>query len=166
MFETPQPNIDAILQMFSTSGALPRHPALAPRLTAIRTRLLAYLATDAQRVLVPDERVVLTAERQFRPEGAFARVFGAEVLVAALPGFLGAGWLPRQGYDARLQIRFAETLCEWIVARRLVDRSDTSCLIYEVRDAARDARASLRHHDGGSGARPPQSEGAAGRRAP
>ena len=144
MFEhRGSPSIDQVLDDFERDGVIARHPATARRFAATRTRLLAYLATDAQRALLPDERVLLTSERQFAPLGAFSRVFGASVLIAALPGFLDAGWLPRQAYDARAQIRFAELLCDWILARRLVDAGEMSCLVYEVRDAARGARAAI-----------------------
>lgn len=138
------PSIDQVLDDFERDGAIARHPATARRFAATRTRLLAYLATDAQHALLPDERLLLQAERQFGPDGAFARVFGPEVLIAALPGFLEPGWLPRQVYDGRLQVRFVELLCQWVVARGLVNAGEMSCLIYGVHDAARAARAALR----------------------
>jgi hypothetical protein len=144
MFEhLDSPSIDQILDSFGRDDPIARHPATSRRSADTRTRLLAYLATDAAQVLVPDARVLLTAERQFAPDGAFTRVFGAEVLVAALPGFLEPGWLPRHVYDARAQVRFVELLLDWTVAHGLVDAGEMSCIIYGVLDSARAARRSL-----------------------
>lgn len=145
MFETREsPSIDQLLTLFGHDGVMARHPATLRRFAATRTRLLAYLATDAQHALSPNGLVLLNAERQFAPDGAFARVFGADVLVSALPGFLQPSWLPRSVYDARAQIRFVELLCDWVVARRYVDAGALSCLVYGVADAARAARTFLR----------------------
>ncbi len=144
MFESlDSPSIDQILEAFGRHDSIARHPATSRRSADTRTRLVAYLATDAARVLLPDERALLAAERQFAPDGAFNRVFGAQVLVAALPGFLEPGWLPRHVYDARAQVRFVELLCDWIVANGLVDAGEMSCIIYGVLDSARAARRSL-----------------------
>lgn len=144
MFEQREsPTIDGILDGFARDGSMARHPATMRRIGAIKTRLLAYLATDAQHALLADERILLGAEREFAPDGAFSRVFGAEVLLAVLPGFLEPAWLPRQAFDARAQVRFVELLRDWIVARGVID-ADVSCLVYAIGDAARAARAFLR----------------------
>jgi hypothetical protein len=139
-----RPSIDQVLDDFARDGAVARHPASSGRFAATRTRLVAYLATDAQHALHRDERALLLSEREFAPEGAFSRIFGPEVLLAALPGFLEPGWLPRQLFDARFQIRFVELLCDWLVARRLVRRRAVGCQVGDVRDAARSARAAIR----------------------
>jgi hypothetical protein len=142
MFETrTSPSIDQLLEAFGRDDVAARHPAMLRRLASTRTRFLAYLATDATHVLTPEERVLLSGERQFSPDGAFSRVFGAEVLMAALPGFLEPAWLPRRTYDARAQVRFVEVLSDWLVAHRFIDRGEMSCFVYDVRAAARAARA-------------------------
>jgi hypothetical protein len=137
------PSIDQVLDAFGRDDSIARHPATTRRSADTRTRLLAYLATDAERVLLPDEQALLTAERQFAPDGAFTRVFGADVLVATLPAFLEPAWLPRHPYDARAQVRFVELLCDWVVAHGLIDAGEMSCIIYGVLDSAREARAAL-----------------------
>ncbi len=152
MFDnTSSPSIDQILDAFARDDAMARHPATLHRFDATRARLASFLTTDGEEVLVPAERALLAAELQFATEGAFGRVFGAEVLIAALPGFLRPAWLPEHPFDARAQVRFVELLTHWVVAHGLVDAGEMSCFLYSVSDAARDARAWL-HTDSPAGA--------------
>jgi len=64
---------------------------------------------------------LLDLERQFRPDGAFARLMRADELIAALPAFLSPVWLMANRVDRKVQISHSSKLVHWLCSKNLVD---------------------------------------------
>ena len=140
------PSIDEVLDAFAQKSVIARHPATNRRVRETRAKLARYLAADAGQILDPHQRALLTAEQQFDPDGAATRIFGPDVLVAALPGFLATGRLPRLRPDARAQILIVEALADWVASRGMVGTAGTGELtsaVGRVAEAAKAARDDL-----------------------
>jgi hypothetical protein len=70
----------------------------------------------ADEVLPPDERTLIAAEREFRPEGAAARVAQPGLLIAALPHYLTDDrWRPAEAQERRAQVLAAGALLRHLV---------------------------------------------------
>jgi hypothetical protein len=136
-------SIEEILAAFAREVSITRHPATQRRVAEARQRLDRFLDTDAESALTPDERALLTAERQFTPAGALARVLGAPTLLRALPTFLAPAWLPSHPLDAKAQVRFVELLTDRVVADRRVALAEAATGSRAVAEAARSVRAAL-----------------------
>ncbi|MFC4555592.1 hypothetical protein [Georgenia faecalis] len=129
------------LEAFFADAAMSDHPATRARIIAVRRHLDVFLDTEAERALVPDERILVEAEREIDPVAAVARVAPPEALIAALPGFLEDAWLLPAQADARVQVRVVAQLAEWVTHHGLAPGME--CFVHQIHTAVRDARRSI-----------------------
>ncbi|WP_297343579.1 hypothetical protein [Amnibacterium sp.] len=109
-------DIDTTLTEFFATR---RRGCAGRRLASVRVveqLLRDCVETVADEVLAPDERTVLAAEREFRPEGAAARVAQPGLLIAVLPRYLSDDrWRPSQPEERRAQVLAAGALVRHLV---------------------------------------------------
>ena len=105
---------DALRRFFAEQvQAVP--PRRADRLLRAEKALRACLDALVPVLLSPQERALLTLEEQFDPEGAAARVAGADAVLLILPVYLDdPRWHGADLEDRRLRIRLAGVLGEEI----------------------------------------------------
>jgi len=133
---TTQPHIDEILRAFferELEGS--RGPITRQRITRVYQRLLVCLETDAESILVGDDRVLLAAERELEPDGAFVRTMHADDLLFGLDSFLREPWLDpmkQERQDQRVQLRLTSRLIRMLVSARLIDRYGCACILAEL----------------------------------
>ena len=140
------PSIEQVLDAFVRESVIARHPATVGTVRGTRTRLASYLANDAAQVLTAEQRALLEAEQQFDQQGAATRIFGPEVLAAALPGFLSTTRPRLSGREALAQIVVVEALSDWVASRGLVGTADSGNMrstVVRIAEAALAARAEL-----------------------
>ncbi|MCI4659133.1 hypothetical protein [Cryobacterium zhongshanensis] len=133
---TTQPHIDEILRAFferELEGS--RGPITRQRITRVYQRLLVCLETDAESILVGDDRVLLAAERELEPDGAFVRTMHADDLLFGLESFLREPWLDpmkQERQDQRVQLRLTSGLIRMLLLARLIDRYRYACPLAEL----------------------------------
>jgi len=144
---TTQPHIDEILRAFFEHELEGRRgPVTRQRITRVYQRLLDCLETDAETILVADDRVVLAAERELQPDGAFVRTMHAEDLLFGLESFLREPWLDpsrQERQDQRVQLRLTSGLIRLLVSARLIDRDRCACPLAELQSRINDASRPL-----------------------
>jgi hypothetical protein len=117
----PGPTISEVLVRFLEDRCRARQPVTIDRYLRIDEHLRTYLEARGQDRLCSDDALLLAAEREFQPLGAFCRIMHADALLAALPDFLGADWLMPQGLDRKVQISQSSRLVHWLIRGRVVD---------------------------------------------
>lgn len=132
-----------LLASFFASAPVASHPATRARLPRVRAHLLTYLDTEGEQWLTPDELVLVGAERQLEPVDAVVRVTGAEVVVAALPGFCHPAWLLPSSRDARTQLQVVTALRQWVTEHGYLTGPGARYLLERVDEAVRRAQATL-----------------------
>lgn len=143
------PSIEVDLRTFLAEASAGRKEATCARYRRVLDHLRRYLETvDAGQVLGTYYGNLLDAEREFHPDGAFARLFTAHDVILCLPGFVDEAWLLPTPADARSQISLTERLLRWIGLHRPSDGSFCSCGVYECKAAIRRARIVLRRPAG------------------
>jgi hypothetical protein len=109
-------NIDGTLTTFFTAR---RRGCAGRRLAAVELaeRLLRdCVEAVADELLPPAERTLLAAEREFRQDGAAARVAQPAVLLTVLPHYLAdERWRPREADERRAQVLAAGALVRHLV---------------------------------------------------
>lgn len=80
----PEPTADALLAGFFTGRLAAAPLALRPAVARVDADLRLAVELEGERLLDPDEQVLLAAERQFDRLGAVARVAGPVALVRVL----------------------------------------------------------------------------------
>lgn len=149
MVDTTAPlSMGAALSAFYAEAPQLRHPALRARALRVVDHLAVYLDTEAEAALLPDELVLVEAERQLDPAGAVARVTGPAALVAALPGFLEEAWLLPRTADALVQLDLVDALADWLVCTGVVDARQMEVSFVELAAMHAQARAVLAAREG------------------
>ncbi|TFC48893.1 hypothetical protein E3T24_12550 [Cryobacterium sp. TmT2-59] len=105
------------------------------RIDLVESLLRECLETDGERILVEPDRVLLAAERQFEPDGAFTRTMHAEDLLFVLPLFLTSPWLRPNHLEQRVQLDLAEILATAVMRSGLVPREGRQCILMDIRGA-------------------------------
>lgn len=134
----------ALIDDFFADLAVGRSAATVRRYVRVRQRLGHFLDTaDMTLGLGGDRTILLEAERQFHPDGAFWTIYGADELVACLPSFLHETWLPRTRAEARMQISVTSRLVDHLVRSGLLSATTPRHLIVAVARAVDHARDSI-----------------------
>ncbi len=139
-----RPTIDQILSEFFAAELDGKNGITRERIQFVDVSLRHYLETAGEEVLVDDDASLLAHERDFDPDGAFARAMHADHLILALAGYLSA-MVPREPIVLRVQLRMVERLIAVVIARRLVDPYTLIGPLLEVRSAIERGRRELRH---------------------
>jgi hypothetical protein len=139
-----RPHIDEILVAFFDREREGKKGLTLQRIDLVERMLRQFLDAEGNRVLVDDDRILLEAEREFEPDGAFARTMHADDLVFALPIFLDSSDM-LEPLDRRVQLRMADRLVGTILRGRLVNQDELLCPLLEARVAIDNGRAQLRH---------------------
>jgi hypothetical protein len=139
-----RPVIDDILSKFFAAELEPEHGAARTRIEFVDFSLREYLEAEGGQVLVDDDLTLLQQEREFDPDGAFARTAHAEDLVFALAGYLNAV-APQEPLVLRQQLRTVERLIASVLAQRLVNAEKQMCALLSVCAAIDRGRRELRH---------------------
>ena len=115
------------------------------RLDRAEADLRPCLDQNAERLLTDPELALLALERQLDPDGAVARVAGADVVLLLLPIFLTEPrWHGRDAEDRRLRISLALTLARRAVRLPELAQYSWECAMWEVEAAVGRARLELR----------------------
>ena len=139
----PIPTIDDVIQTvfggaFDESTGIKRR-----RVQQVEQDLRAYIHAEVDRYLTDDERTLLSAEREFNPDGAACRALDAEVLLSALTEFIAPPYLASDLLVRRAQLNLADALVGYI-AHDLLHDYDTSCIRIDFRWALVRARNMLK----------------------
>lgn len=113
------------------------------RVHLIDAALRSYLEAHIDSVLTSGEAALLAAEREFEPKDAVCRVLSAEVLLAALPGFLKPPHLATDLMLRQMQIVMAEHVGYGIIYT-VLRGCDVSCMQIDLDHALAKARFQLR----------------------
>ena len=127
------PPIDVLLQDYFHHAREQANGIALTRLDIVERELREYLEREGHRVLTTGGLAILDAERQFDPHGAFARCMHAGDLVFVLPGYLAGS--AGDHLLRRARAKHVEALTARILRYRLVDRSDYSCPLIDLRVA-------------------------------
>jgi hypothetical protein len=139
-----RPNIDEILVEFFGREREGKRGLTLQRIDLAERMLRGFLEAEGNRILVDDDLVLLAAEREFEPDGAFVRTMHADDLIFALPIFLNSAD-SLEPLDRRVQLRMADRLVGTILRKRLVNQDELLCPLLEARVAIDSGRAQLRH---------------------
>lgn len=131
--KTPEPHIDDILRVFFDR----QHSR------PIELLLRECLESEGERLLLPRDRVVLAAEREFSPEGAVARTMYAEDLLVLLSVFVREPWLHGDPATQREQLAITSALTAHVVRSGLVEYDGIGCLLLDIRSGLTHARREL-----------------------
>ncbi|MCU1403992.1 MAG: hypothetical protein JWQ43_295 [Glaciihabitans sp.] len=114
-------SIDHILQSFFRK--MRAGPAVDDRERFIRVepQLRRCLNAEAERILPADKRTIYNAEREFDPQGAFARTMAASELIVAFLVFLEERWLLPDERDQRMQLNVVRTIAGALERSSLLD---------------------------------------------
>ncbi|WP_104165576.1 hypothetical protein [Cryobacterium sp. N22] len=125
----PTPNIhDVIHTVFG--GAFDESTGIRRRrVQQVEQNLRAYIHAEVDRYLTDDERTLLAAEREFAPDGAACRALEAEVLLAALTGFIAPPYLASD-----LLLRRAQAAERVLAKMSVQDREHMERVISRVTD--------------------------------
>lgn len=139
----PRPHIDDILTSFfareceGTKGVTRQRTELVERL------LRECLEAEGARVLVDRDRIMLAAEHEFQPEGAFARTMHADDLIFVLPLFVQPPWLHSEPLVQRIQLYLTDALTGHIMYGGLADYDQLICQLYDIRNGIDSAKWAL-----------------------
>ena len=139
-----RPNIDGILVAFFGREREGKKGLTLQRIDLVERLLRQYLDAAGDRILVDDDRILLAAEREFEPDGAFARTMHADDLVFTLPNFLNTV-ASLEPLDRRVQLRMVDRLIGFLLGEGLVDQGELFRPLLEARVAIDNGRAQLRH---------------------
>lgn len=142
--QTQRPHIDEILTAFLSAQVKGKSGLRRSRLVAVDAQLRRCLEEEGHRILTDGDRSILELEREITAEDAFARTMHADDLLFGLGLFVSEPWLLPDRIDRGVQLRFAETLSTQLIAWRLIDQSDLSCALLDLRAAVRRAKAAQR----------------------
>ena len=143
--EATTPRIDVILRSFLADESAGRSHVVGARYYRVMAHLCHYLeSVDATVLLGPESGIILAAEREFQPNGAFLRLFDAHDLIYCLPGFLDSRWLMTNPSDARTQVSLTDRLLRWVRRRYREDIYYCAGGIRQCTEAIRQARRRLR----------------------
>jgi hypothetical protein len=136
--------IDDILTQFFSLYLDGKTGVTRRRIDDAQSQLRACIESEAMRILVTDDRLVLQAELQFNPDRAVARLMHAEDLLYLLAIFTEPQWQPSDRTQRAAQLQLTDRLTTFLVSRNLVDRRDYACPILEVQVAIDRGRAEVR----------------------
>jgi hypothetical protein len=113
--------VDRLLGVFFMFCSADQEPATVERNERIHAHLRKFLDACGDDYVNLQQEQLLALERQFRPDGAFARLMHADELLTALPAFLSPVWLLPHRLDRKVQISLSSKLVHWVCTKRLVD---------------------------------------------
>jgi hypothetical protein len=93
------------------------------RIQQVEADLRAFLELTDGCALTAGERTLLAAEREFAPEGAVCRLFSANQLIEALPGFIAPPFLAPDLLLRHAQLTMFSALIEFLVPAQRYDHS-------------------------------------------
>jgi hypothetical protein len=136
------PPINIVLDDFFTSYKPAATSALRRRIELVRSDLLTHLELEGPRILTAGQLALLATEKQFNPDGAFARTGHADDLYYALEHYLIPAHA-QAGLDQReLQLDVVAALAAKLWAERLISLDTVSeCCVIEFELAMKAARA-------------------------
>ena len=121
---TTQPHIDEILRAFFERELAGRAGRITRgRISRVYRDLLDCLESEADRILSPDDLVLLAAEREIQAEGAMARIMHADDLRVAIDRFVRMPWLDtdrQERQDVRVQLRLSRAILVFLAANQLI----------------------------------------------
>ncbi len=129
----PRLNIDSLLTTFFDHQREQCAGVRRTRITLIEKMLRECLEAEGEQFLSGRDQVVLSAEREFRPEQAFARTMHADDLIWVLPVFLHDEWMPENPLVRRLQLQLIDALTGHIIYGGYALYDDLVCQLYEIR---------------------------------
>jgi hypothetical protein len=141
---TTTSTIDHILSQFFGSQLDGKKGVTRRRVEEAEERLRACIETEAERILVNSDLLLLSAEREFDPLGAVARVMHAEDLIFILSIFVGPQWQPTDPRQRQIQLRITELLTSYLLRRRLVDGEGLCCPLLDIECGISRGRTELR----------------------
>ncbi|WP_022887618.1 hypothetical protein [Glaciibacter superstes] len=130
--DTVQPRIDEILTSFFTERLIGATGMVRKRILRVEALLRECLESEGEEILVPADRVVLAAEREFGPSGAFARTMYAEDLVFVLCLFVKSPWLQGDRLLQPVQLQVVKALVTNISVRDLIDLHGLACMLLDI----------------------------------
>ncbi|MFC0681731.1 hypothetical protein ACFFGH_28200 [Lysobacter korlensis] len=139
-----RPTIDTILTEFFAAELEGKRGITRERIEFVDVSLRHFLEAAGEQVLVADDLILLATEREFEPEGAFARTMHADDLIFALAGYLNS-MVPREPMVLRVQLRMVDRLIGWMLGRHLVNHDELVTPLMHARAAIDSGRARLRH---------------------
>jgi hypothetical protein len=129
------------------------------RLARVERALRDCVEASADGVLTDQELTLLDAERQFRPDGAAARVAEPDALLFVLPIFLTEErWCPADVAERRAQLLTAGALTRHLVAT--LTNAEVDCAVTAISAALEQAAARMRSDPGLRSASSSRSTGA------
>jgi hypothetical protein len=144
----PQPTIDTILEQFFARQLAGRKGITLRRIEEVEENLRACLESEAHRILVTSDLLLLAAEREFDPTGAVGRVMHADDLIFVLSIFVQQEWMPLDPVQRRAQLRLVDALTGSLLGARLVNRDELCCPLLDIRAGIDRGRAELRRPRG------------------
>ncbi|MGO4103370.1 hypothetical protein AB4Y63_05410 [Leifsonia sp. YAF41] len=142
--KTQRPTIDPILRQFFDDSVANKSGLARSRIELVERRLRECLESEAERILVSDDKEILAAERQFAWEGAVARTMHADDLIFILMLFVRDPWLPDNPVQRATQLRLTEYLTAQVLTARLIDQEQMSCQLIDLRVGIDREKAALR----------------------
>lgn len=140
----PRPRIDPILRGFFDRRLAGTKGLTCTRIEEVERQLRECIETEAERILVAPDLVLLAAEREFHPAGAVARLMHADDIIFLLPIFLEPHWAPAQAQQRRVQLRLIDMLTGHLLGSGLVERDGMECPLTHIRGGIDAAKAELR----------------------
>lgn len=127
--------IDQILTPFFEANIASASGIKQHRISEVEVLLRDCLEAEGPRVLTTGDLQIVSAERDFQPEGAFARTMHADDLVFVLAIFTRPPWLAHEPALLRVQLAIAERLTATVLHNGLVDYQEVNCPLLDI-DAA------------------------------
>jgi len=109
----------------------------------VESALRACAEAEGSRILVTRDVQLLEAERQFAPDGAFARIAHGDDLIFVLAMFVESPRLLEDFEDRRMQLRVIESLVAYLSRRCKLNLSELSCPILDIEGGVASARRHL-----------------------
>jgi hypothetical protein len=128
-----RPHIDEILAEFIPRLLEAKTGLRRRRMETAEQHLRRCLEEDGHSVLTDGDKFLLESEREFAPDGAFARTMHADDLVFALNIYVRDPWLLADRLERAVQLRLAESLTAMVLQRRLVDEQELVCPLLDLR---------------------------------
>jgi hypothetical protein len=144
MTKTPviNPSISTVLDDFFASYKPAASATLRKRIDLVRSDLLEHLELEGPRVLTTGQLAILGTEKQFNPEGAFARTMHPSDLYYALEHYLIPAHAQSGLEQRELQLDVVAALATKLWTERLISTNSVSeCCIIEFDLAMSRARA-------------------------
>jgi hypothetical protein len=143
------PSITDLLDEFFAGYQENAPAAVHARTTTVRADLEQHLELEGPRILTTGQLAILTTEKQFNPEGAFARTMHADDLYYALQRYLDPAHALDGLAERETQLDVIAALAASLWSRRLLsDRNVSECTVMEFdialkrgRDLVKAARA-------------------------